>query len=597
MEICEKNAQSPANEKGGLLRRNEKIFENEKFSITKKSFWKSFFGFSDGDWFSNLMNVSHILYHDKQFVGGVSAERLVEIFAMRVMELGFTELGYVRDGMVKFYIPERGYGYFDSDMNLVIEPRYAYAGDFYNGFAVVSYEDDKESDYPPPNCLFIDKQGREYRFGTADDPKQYSAVCDNSDNIFRVSDIRAAGITDERPYLELDLLQEADGVVPGFWGYADTSGREIIAPQYIDATDFTDGFALVCTGRWVKKHYKRSADYKYVQKGWKWGLIDTTGKEVVPCIFDKLDFLNAEENTGKYAHLLKALCGGYEKGKWGIVNYAGEWIVPPIFGSIDYNINKDGCIIFSNKSEIGEDVGCPQGIYSIPNQKILIDPIFEDIDYQTDGTLLVEEENYKTGDRRTKVIDFAGNEIFKSNYTALYGIYEDEYTREYCSGFPYFWSGSHQPPLWYITGILTKDMHWLKGLADRHGNEILPCIYDADSIFVIQRLIVFIENTKLGVMTFEGKIILPAIYADINDHQNLFLSVRIHGENVHTMTDENHIMDEEDKLPKKYGLIAFGGETILPVEYDSISIYDDLIIAESEDGTTLYSIERRICHG
>ena len=48
------------------------------------------------------------------------------------------------------------------------------------------------------------------------------------------------------------------------WGYADATGKKVIAPQYKKAGDFGDGVAFVSTD------------------GKKWGLIDKTGKSVLP---------------------------------------------------------------------------------------------------------------------------------------------------------------------------------------------------------------------------------------------------------------------------------------------------------------------------
>jgi hypothetical protein len=53
------------------------------------------------------------------------------------------------------------------------------------------------------------------------------------------------------------------------WGYIDTTGKEIIPCVYEEARDFADGLAAV-------------------GKDDKWGYIDKTGKEIIPCLFDNV---------------------------------------------------------------------------------------------------------------------------------------------------------------------------------------------------------------------------------------------------------------------------------------------------------------------
>ena len=54
----------------------------------------------------------------------------------------------------------------------------------------------------------------------------------------------------------------------GKWGFIDTSGREVVPCRYNDVFDFNEGMARVETGG-------------------KWGYVDKTGREVIPCIYDE----------------------------------------------------------------------------------------------------------------------------------------------------------------------------------------------------------------------------------------------------------------------------------------------------------------------
>jgi hypothetical protein len=150
-------------------------------------------------------------------------------------------------------------------------------------------------------------------------------------------------------------------------------------------------------------------------------------------------------------------------------------------------------------------------------------------------------------------------------------------------------------PLWYITEIPQEDKPYLKGLIDANGNEILPCIYSDDDIYAFHRLIVFIENGKRGLMTFDGKVILPAIYTEIECKRNQFLVLKMYGQHRYASVRKHHtkILAEDAKKPAKYGVSALDGTIILPIEYNFIAIYNDFIIAVNNDGTTLYTITRK----
>ena len=67
----------------------------------------------------------------------------------------------------------------------------------------------------------------------------------------------------------------------GKWGYIDKTGKEVVPCKYDFASSFSDGLAAVNIGAvydWTMEH---SSMY-----GGKWGYIDKTGKEAVPLKYD-----------------------------------------------------------------------------------------------------------------------------------------------------------------------------------------------------------------------------------------------------------------------------------------------------------------------
>lgn len=78
----------------------------------------------------------------------------------------------------------------------------------------------------------------------------------------------------------------------GMWGWIDLDGEVVIKPQYIFAMSFYNGRAIVCKGQWAVDDNGR-----YWCDEEKWGIIDRTGKEIVPCLYDEIFDI---DNTDSY---------------------------------------------------------------------------------------------------------------------------------------------------------------------------------------------------------------------------------------------------------------------------------------------------------
>ena len=84
------------------------------------------------------------------------------------------------------------------------------------------------------------------------------------------------------------------------YGYIDKTGREVIPCKYDDANDFREGLAKV-------------------QKSGKYGFIDKTGREVIPCKYDEAYATSEGQALAK------------KSGKWGAIDKTGREVVPFIF--------------------------------------------------------------------------------------------------------------------------------------------------------------------------------------------------------------------------------------------------------------------------
>lgn len=89
----------------------------------------------------------------------------------------------------------------------------------------------------------------------------------------------------------------------GLWGWLDLDGNEIISPQYIFAIGFYEGKAMVAKGEW-----SLNEEGEYWCNEEKWGVIDTSNREIIPCIYDEI---YAIEDSDRYFLCHK---GGWETG-------------------------------------------------------------------------------------------------------------------------------------------------------------------------------------------------------------------------------------------------------------------------------------------
>ena len=153
--------------------------------------------------------------------------------------------------------------------------------------------------------------------------------------------------------------------------------------------------------------------------------------------------------------------------------------------------------------------------------------------------------------------DRTGQEIFPSNYDTIEPI-----------------DGV------YIVTKWSKNQPTLKGIFDKAGNVILPCIYHAEKFFIDKQLMVTVGNNgHFGLMTFDGDIIFPPVFSKIENIKNIFFLFEVYEPEGYSMIGIN-------------GLSTFSGEIILPLEYDKIDFYDDLIITRNREGATIFKVEK-----
>lgn len=233
----------------------------------------------------------------------------------------------------------------------------------------------------------------------------------------------------------------------GCWGITDEEGNVLVEPQFMHYYDLKDGRVIFTKGRWVKGYYEDKPD-KYWYEEDKWGVMDYQGNILVPFEFDEIGFFNEDDRyITPRKDIYKVRIGKYPDCKWGVIDNRGNWVVEPIFGEIEYGFYRNGEIIFW-----GVDHSLKQGVYDIINNKVVLEPIYEGIEFFGKDLYLISYWEGKI--ESDKVIDRTGREVFDSRYN---GIFEIE-------GYDYY-------------EVLTYD---------EHGNHRKICIIDLEGNVIVE---------------------------------------------------------------------------------------------------------------
>ncbi|MDR1731766.1 MAG: WG repeat-containing protein [Synergistaceae bacterium] len=535
---------------------SEVVFENENCVLTKICEWQG-----SRLHFDKEAGLYKVLLPGGRFFNNGCFGTFAFADGRRATSLEFNYMSSFQEGLCLVGVEGHGFGYLDQDLRFVIPPRFNRAGNFKNGFAKVSLLENEQDRW-----FFIDKTGKEIVFKKPDGAKtggEYKILSAYSESMMRVS-------TMEKP----DLAYQSDSeAYAGFWGFVDEQGVEIVSPRYIYAMDFQDGLAEVCKGEWTidekwDNEYRSGAFWTEEEL---WGMIDGMGREVVPCVFDEVRRFwipgNGEDEVCR--DYFGAHFGGWAEGKWGIIDRSGKWVVEPMFHDLGNDLSSDGCFQYYNyKKWISNDEPDTRddpimGVYSIPDNRVIFDPQFVDVDFLDGGLFRVEYWDTKrgTGPRRhidvtrAQIIDRKGSALFPSEYTFIWerGDYYEVVIRE----------------------IDKPDRH---GLIDKNGAIVLPCEYDVpfNGINIKERRFIFQESGKQGVMDFDKNVIVPAMYDEIHGLGSDFL-----------------VVESGEKDRRLRGLLLPDGSQVLPMVYDSIDIDGERVTVRDKNGSALLRLVKK----
>lgn len=320
----------------------------------------------------------------------------------------------------------------------------------------------------------------------------------------------------------------------GLYGFADTAGREIVAPRYDYAGDFRNGYATVGRGKGLDR---------------KFGLIDTTGREVTPCEWDDVGTMR----DGRAA----VQQGVGTAQRYGFIDRQGRLVIP-----VRYDLVRDfreGCAV----AAVGK---WPEMSDAYRKERLQGNPNYKFHPYETD---------YFVG--KFGFIDTLGREIVAPAYDDA-GSFSEGLASVGVQGKYYIRYGYVDttgrlciPPLYYEADAFNEGLARVGrvvegkiryGLIDRSGKPVVPLRYDSatscrnGAIWVGEGEY---PDCRYTLLDRNGERLLAETFYDVND------------------TDRSGgyasaaIRDGDGRL--HYGVLSSRGKVILPFEYDRITLF------------------------
>ena len=350
-----------------------------------------------------------------------------------------------------------------------------------------------------------------------------------------------------------------------------------------------------------------------VKKNDKWGFINQTGNEVIPCVYDEI------ENSD---FIMSVNVIVRKNGKYGLINQTGKELIP--FGKYEERIDRmyngllsvGGRILDENGKENPDfqvnnyDVRFHDGINIIKSsgkfvlenkegQEIVLQKPYSAVLNFSDGMAAVQmngvvSESSSMPEKGTwGFIDKTGKEAIPCIYTFQYNNVRDfrEGLVQVMKNGKYGYidkTGKTIVPFKYSVDCLNgmDDFNFSDGFArvimknkggvckwglvDNKGKEAIPCIYDYIGPFSEGFAAVEIHG-KYGIINIDGKIVIPANYCKIipqhaADRQDFYRMIPSFRNGLVKLILGNCKNNDECK----YGVIDQSNNVVIPFIYDYI---------------------------
>ncbi len=336
----------------------------------------------------------------------------------------------------------------------------------------------------------------------------------------------------------------------GAYGYVSRDGV-LIEPVYDEAHYFSEGYAPV--------------------KQKKWGVIDETGALVVPCQYD---------DAGPYVS--DGLLAVKKDNRWGFISMTGEEVIPLIYKEV-HPVFDEHLTAVKNDANLWGFVSSAGEMAAEPVFLNVVTPFSEGLA----GVLTIDGKAYARPD---------GSIAFHADFDRIYAFEdglaeymdgEERYVRRspisIGIGIGFGWGGRHRfhrPPRhrpfgmglgigfplwdpWWYDGP-SRSIEVKRGYLDRTGRLIAPSdlgrVYPAEK----EGIIVFNRN-RFGMLDRQGQYVIHTIYRALTP-----------------ISEEGYLLARGEN--KKWGVLSFAGDTLLPLEWDDLSSLGGGYLAAKKGG-------------
>lgn len=302
----------------------------------------------------------------------------------------------------------------------------------------------------------------------------------------------------------------------------------------------------------IPKQYDFACNFNFgyapVSKNGKYGIIDSTFKEIIPCNYEFIDPLSPTRFKFK------------EGKKWGIIDENENIIINPEYLSISHQSDE----YFKVELSIPNGSVSEQYFGVIDKNGEIVIPInclsISKITYQ-DNVFWLTKTRFKQGlysESADVIIPFIYDEIELQDGKFICKIFEQT---DYCCS--YSNRDKRVKSIYYYT---LKGEQYIN--IDEKYTHIVPAEYDI-AFYAGLGLIRVKKDNKWGLINLMNDVVISPMFAYIDVFNGLFAEVGRSEDGMSISFLENHIYG------LKYGLIDTSGEIVLPLEYNYMYKWDN----------------------
>lgn len=344
-------------------------------------------------------------------------------------------------------------------------------------------------------------------------------------------------------------------------GVVSTSGKEIV-PRIYDHIEV----------HWHDKSFLVTLDGKM-------GMLDSVGKQVIPIVYDELETYSEKLLLAKIDE------------RWGIIDLDNQVHLPFHYKSLWVNhCNRKQLIVKNEQGYTGminidnkQIIPCQYGSLSLFSPDLLYaskDEQFGLINYQNEVVIPLQYEE-----------EMIGNTMFLCNDNSAQYFYAVKNGKKGLLNL----KGEVTIPLIYDElSFLSDDHDYFSitigekyGVVDKHGRIIIPARYD---------YIRYEENNVFEVTLYEEDDIFSGKCGIVDNRNKTIVPIRY--DYVTTVSENGNLLYYLVVIDMKHGILSPTGNTLVPMIYDAISMYDrggtTCLVVKKDDKVGIIDLDNNI---